>query len=81
MANKTYKIQKQYKDRTSIIEGDLDYLKDYFSYTMEIGRSWNSKIKHPKDIKTAKSFVHHLQKSYEEKESSCYERTFVDLIN
>lgn len=78
---KIYKIQKTYKNRETIIEGDLEYFKNYFSYTLEIGRSWNKKIKHPSEIKTIKSFITNLEKSYDEKEGACYERTSINLIN
>lgn len=77
---KTYKIRKEYKGKERIIEGTLDYLKDYFSYTLEVGRSWNNKIKHISEIKTIKSFISNLEKSYSEKEGSCYERTSIELI-
>ena len=80
MATKTYKIEKIYKGRETIIEGDLEYLKNYFSYTLEIGRSWNKKIKHISDIKTIKSFITNLEKSFDEKEASCYERTSIRLL-
>lgn len=59
----------------------VDELKQYFGYTLEIGRSWNSKIKHPSDIKTIKQLMTALEKSYEEKESACYNRTCLTLIN
>lgn len=78
---KTYKIEKTYKDRTSVIEGDLEYLKNYFSYIFEIGRSWNRKIKPISEIKTIKSFISNLEKSYDEKEGACYERTSINLID
>ena len=59
------------------VSGDLPYLLKYFSYTLECGNSWNKKInRYPKTIK---SFVSNLQKSYEEKEASCYNRTYVSL--
>ena len=58
----------------------IDELKKYFGYTLEIGRSWNSKIKHPSDIKTIKQLMTALEKSYEEKEASCYTRTMLTLI-
>ena len=80
MATKTYKIEKTYKGRETIIEGDLEYLKNYFGYTLEIGRSWNNKIKHISDIKTIKSFITNLEKSFDEKEASCYERTSIRLL-
>ena len=58
----------------------IDELKRYFGYTLEIGRSWNSKIKHPSDIKTIKQLMTALEKSYEEKEASCYTRTSLSLV-
>lgn len=77
---KTYTIKKEYKGRESLIEGTLDYLKGYFGYTLEIGRSRNKKIKHPDDIKTINSFLSNLEKSYDEKEAACYERTSIELV-
>jgi len=77
---KIYKIKVTHTRRgEKIVEGTLDYLlNDYFGYTLEIGASWNRKInRHPKTIK---SFISNLQKSYEEKEAACYERTSVELI-
>jgi hypothetical protein len=58
----------------------LEDLKDYFGYTLEVGRSWNSKIKHPNDIKTIKQFMTALEKSFYEKEAACYDRTSLTLI-
>lgn len=58
----------------------VDELKQYFGYTLEIGRSWNKKIKHPSDIKTIKQLMTALEKSYEEKEAACYSRTYLKLI-
>lgn len=59
------------------VTGDLAYLLNYFSYTLECGNSWNKKInRYPKTIK---SFIKNLQASYEEKEAACYNRTFVEL--
>lgn len=77
---KTYKVKIEHTRRGErIVEGTLDYLvNQYFGYTLEIGNSWNKKItRYPKTIK---SFVSNLQKSYEEKEAQCYERTFVSLV-
>jgi len=71
---KTYKVEKSHSRRaTTIIEGTLEYLIGYFSYTLEIGNSWNYKIS--RNPKTIKSFVSNLQKSFEEQEACCYERT------
>ena len=77
---KVYKVKITHSKREDkIVEGTLDYLiNQYFGYTLEIGASWNPKIqRYPKTIK---SFVSNLQKSYEEKEAACYERTYVYLI-
>lgn len=74
---KIYKIETNYDGRIHNYEGTLEQLIDCFSYTLEIGHSWNNKInRYPKTIKT---FVKNLQSSYEEKEASCYKRTFVSL--
>lgn len=42
-------------------EGTLEELISYYSYTLEIGNSWNKKIN--RNPKTIKSFVSNLQKS------------------
>ena len=76
-AKKIYKIQVS-KRNVKIVEGTLEYLLQYFSYTFEIGQSWNKKIN--RRPKTIDSFVSNLQKSYDEKEASCYERTSITLI-
>jgi hypothetical protein len=76
---KTYKINISHTRRgDSTVEGTLEYLINYFGYTLEVGNSWNSRIN--RNPKTIKSFVTNLQNSYYEKESSCYERTYVELI-
>ncbi len=81
---KVFKIGKTRFGRTSdsketIVEGTLDELKKYFSYTFEVGCSWNRKIN--RNPRTIKSFVVNLQKCYEEQEAACYSRTSVRLIN
>lgn len=65
-------------DRVNTQTGTLEELIGYFSYTLEIGNSWNKKIS--RSPKTIKSFVSNLQASYEEKEASCYNRTSVELV-
>lgn len=62
---KTYTLTKYYKGRTSEVTGTLEELTKYFSYTLECGNSWNSKInRYPKTIK---SLVSNINKSYDEK--------------
>lgn len=75
---KSYKIQITRKDRDTIKEGTVEELTNYFSYTLEIGNSWNKKIN--KNPKTIKSLITNVQNSYYEKEASCYERTYIQLI-
>jgi len=79
MSEKIYKILKTRKGRETIVEGTLDYLKSYFGYTLEVGRSWDCKIKHPKDINTIKSFITNLKKSFDQAEGG-YDRTSIELI-
>ena len=74
---KTHTVIKTYRGRTDEVQGTLEELISYFGYTLEVGHSWNSKIKTKPT--TIKSFISNLQKSYEEKEASCFERTFVRL--
>lgn len=62
---------------TTEITGTLAYLINYFSYTLEVGASWNPKIN--RNPKTIKSFMTNLEKALEEKEGACYNRTFVSL--
>jgi hypothetical protein len=75
---KTYKIKVVRKEREKIIEDTLENLIEYFSYTLEVGHSWNRKIN--KNPTTIKSFISNLRKSFEEKEGGCYERTYIELI-
>ena len=63
--------------RVNEVTGNLEYLIDYFGYTLEVGNSWNKKIN--TKPKTIKSFVSNLQKAFEEKEACCYDRTYVSL--
>ena len=79
MAKKIYKVNIEYSGRENIIDGTLEELINYFSYALEIGNSWDRRIN--RNPKTIKSFIINLQKSYEEKESACYNRTSVSLIN
>lgn len=74
---KTYTVIKTYRGRTDEVQGTLEELISYFGYTLEVGHSWNSKIK--RNPTTIKSFISNLQKSYEEKEASCFNRTYVSL--
>ena len=62
-------------DRDNYINGTLEDLIKYYGYTLEVGQSWNPKIN--TQPTTIRGLISNLQKSYEEKEGSCYSRTFV----
>ena len=62
---------------TKEVTGTIEYLTEYFGYTLEVGYSCNSKIN--TKPKTIKSLVTNLNKSFYEKECNCYERTFIEL--
>lgn len=65
-------------DRVNEYTGTLPELIESFSYTLEIGNSWNKRIS--RSPKTINTLVSHLQMSYEEKEGACYSRTSVELV-
>jgi len=79
MSEKEYTIIKTRNDRETEITGTLDYLKEYFGYTLEVGHSWNHKIN--KNPKTIKSFIKNLELSLEEQEGGCFNRTYIELVN
>ena len=66
-SQKVYTIITESKGRTTGYEGTLEKLINCFSYTLEIGNSWNSKIQ--RNPKTIKGLISNLQKSYDEKEN------------
>lgn len=70
-------IQSHTKRESREVTGTIEELTRYYSYTLEIGNSWNRKIN--RNPKTIASLVKNIQAAFEEKESSCYERTFVNL--
>lgn len=53
------------------VTGDLEYLKNYFANSC---RNRSGEIP-----KTIKSLVKNIQRSYEDREAACYNRTFVEL--
>jgi hypothetical protein len=74
----TYTIKKERNDKETIITGTLSYLINYFSYTLEVGNSWNPKIN--RNPTTIYSFITNLQKSFEAQEACCYNRTSITLL-
>ena len=75
---KTSKSRMGGDSRENIQTGTLSELTKYFGCTLEVGNSWDKKIK--RFPTTINSFVTNLQKSYEEIEASCYDRTSVYLV-
>ena len=74
---KTYTIIIQKNGNSREVSGNLQELQKHFSYTLDVGYSWNKKINtNPKTINT---FVKNLQMSYEEQEAQCFNRTIVTL--
>lgn len=78
MAKQTIYTLRISGKRDKLVEGTLEYLIDYYSYTLLIGHSWNPKINQKPT--TIKSLVTNLQKSFEEQEAACYNRTYVEYV-
>ena len=57
--------------------GTLEQLIDAFSYTLEIGNSWDKRIN--KNPKTIKSFISNLNRAFAIKEAKCYDRSYVEI--
>jgi len=79
MPKKVYKVKTTNDGRENIFDGTLVELIKCFSYTLEVGNSWNKKIN--RTPKTIKTFIKNLELSYKEKEAGCYGRTSISLIN
>lgn len=60
---KIYKIQSYQKGKTKIVSGTLEYLIDYFNYTLRVGNARDSKIQLKPS--TIKSLISNLNKSIE----------------
>jgi hypothetical protein len=75
---KTFTIVKTRKGRKTEITNTLPELIKYFSYTLEVGHSYNPKIK--LQPTTIRSFISNMEKSLDEKEGSCYERTEIGTV-
>lgn len=83
MKAKTYTIRintiKAYgKDSSREVSGTLEELTEYFSYTLEIGHSYNSKINlHPKTIR---GLISAVQKASDIKTGCTYIRDWYELV-
>ena len=79
MCEKKYKLKHiDQKSRERIVEGTLQELIKYYSYVLEIGFSYDKKIKLKPT--TIQSFMSNLKKAYGMKEGCCYGRTFIELL-
>jgi hypothetical protein len=79
-----YKIETVRDGRTpSYTEGTLDELIKYFSYTLEVGQSWeresgNKKIN--RNPKTIKSLITNIQNAKENAAANGYSGTHYSLV-
>jgi len=79
MTEKTYKISVDGgRSKEKMVEGTLEYLKEYFDCTLFGGNKLNPKIK--RDPKNIKEFMTALQKSFNVIECKMHSQTFVDLL-
>jgi len=72
-------LVKYHRGRRTLWVGTIEQLRSAFSYTLECGNSWNSKVKLAGHITTIKSLVSNINKAYNETQGGCYERDFVEL--
>lgn len=75
---KTYSIQKTRGNKVNVVTGTIIELTKHFSYTLEVGYSYNNKIL--KKPTTIKSLISNLIKSFEITEGACYNRTSITLL-
>ena len=75
---KKYAIEKYRKGRATVIEGTLDELTQYFSYTLLCGNSWNRKIN--RNPKSGAALVKALNQSVDETQGGCYDRDSYKLV-
>ena len=74
---KEYTIVKYHRGRKNEVTGTLEYLKDYFGYTLECGHSWNRRIN--PDPKTFKALVNALNASVRETQGSCWDPDYYSI--
>jgi len=83
---KTFKIEhsswsRSGRERKTIYEGTVEDLAGSFSYTLEIGNSWNSKIKLAGNIKSISSLISNINKAFDEKNANNYATDSVTLVD
>lgn len=72
---KIYEVVTENSRRNHKQIGTLPELINYFSYTLEVGASWDKKVQ--RQPKTFNSFLSSLQRAYAAKEAACYDRTMI----
>ena len=77
--SKTYTIEKTHRGRTTQIVGTLEYLKDYFGYTLECGHSYNNKIN--RNPTTIKGLMTALEQSIDATQGSSYDPDYYALVD
>jgi len=75
----TFTIIKNRRNRTTEITGDLDYLRNYFAYTLSAGNSYDSKVK--LTPASAKTLVSSLNRAVDSLEKGSYNPTYYELAN
>ena len=79
---KTYTIVKHRRGRESEFTGTLEELTQTFSYTLEVGYSWQSQRgckKVNKQPKTIKALLTALANAVYNTQGSCYEQDYYEL--
>lgn len=79
MTDKVYTVVKYRKGREKEVTGPLDSLIDYFSYTLECGRSYSDKI--PLKPKSVKALVNGLNKATEYLQRGSFDPNFYEVKN
>lgn len=74
---KTFTVIKTRRGRQSETTDTIENLTKHFSYTLECGNSWNSKIN--RNPKTAAGLISALNKSVSETQGSCYDPDYYEL--
>lgn len=75
MAKKVVYIASEHRDRVTVYAGTVeDLASNVFSYKLDCGHSWNSRInRYPK---TTKQLIRALEMSVEETQGGCYNRDY-----
>lgn len=80
-ALKLVALIKTHRGRRILYCGTIAQLADAFGYTLDCGNSWDCKIKTAREIKTLKSLVSNINKSYDGMQCSCFGRDYVEEGN